>query len=125
MGGDIPFGMTYSDGESFVLSGTPTWEATYYLNIRIIDSDNPPEVTDRSVSLKVVPPSVACGDADSNDLISIADAVFLINYIFGGGPAPELIAADADCSGSASIGDAVYLINYIFGGGPAPCENCP
>lgn len=61
------------------------------------------------------------GDANSDSNLSIADAVFLINYIFGGGPAPQnLSAADADCSGSISIADAVYLINYIFGGGPQP-----
>ncbi len=62
------------------------------------------------------------GDADGNGQVSIGDAVFIINYIFGGGPAPDpLSLADADCSGGVSIGDAVYIINYIFGGGPAPC----
>jgi hypothetical protein len=70
--------------------------------------------------------SYVCGDADGSGGVSIGDAVFLINYIFGGGPAPSPLAAgDADCSGSISIGDAVYIINYIFGGGPAPCANCP
>ncbi len=67
-----------------------------------------------------------CGDADGSLAVSIADAVFIINYIFGGGPAPSpLSLADADCSGAVSIGDAVYLIAFIFGGGPAPCEGCP
>jgi hypothetical protein len=70
-------------------------------------------------------PRFVCGDADGNGNVSIGDAVFDINYIFGGGPAPVLKeAADADCSGGISIGDAVYLINYIFGGGPAPCAVC-
>ncbi len=78
-----------------------------------------------------VPPSSAascflCGDADGNGAVSIADAVFLINYIFAGGPAPNPPAAgDADCSGSISIADAVFLINYIFGGGAPPCAACP
>ncbi len=67
-----------------------------------------------------------CGDADGNGAVSIADAVYLINYIFSGGPAPNpLIAGDADCSGALSIADAVYLINYIFAGGAAPCAGCP
>jgi len=66
-----------------------------------------------------------CGDADGNGGVSIGDAVFIINYIFGGGPAPDpLEAGDPDCSGGVSIADAVYLINYIFGGGPAPCAAC-
>jgi hypothetical protein len=61
------------------------------------------------------------GDSDGNGVISISDAVVIINFIFGGGPAPSPIeSGDADCSGGVSIGDSVYLINYIFGGGPSP-----
>ncbi len=62
------------------------------------------------------------GDADNSGVITISDAVYLINYIFSGGPAPcPLLNGDADCSGAVTISDAVYLINYIFAGGPAPC----
>ncbi len=67
-----------------------------------------------------------CGDADGNGAISIADAVYLINYIFSGGPAPApILSGDADCTGALSIADAVYLINYIFSGGTSPCTACP
>ncbi len=67
-----------------------------------------------------------CGDADGSGIITISDAVYLIGYIFGGGPAPNPLAAgDADCTGIVTISDAVYLISYIFGGGPAPCATCP
>ncbi len=70
-------------------------------------------------------PAVICGDADCSGAISIGDAVFIINYIFGGGPAPCTdLNGDADGSGAISIGDAVYIINYIFGGGPAPKCSC-
>ncbi|MCC6963522.1 MAG: hypothetical protein IT585_09750, partial [candidate division Zixibacteria bacterium] len=61
-----------------------------------------------------------CGDASGEGAVNISDAVYLINYIFAGGPAPNpLLAGDADCTGAVSISDAVYLINYIFAGGPA------
>ncbi len=67
-----------------------------------------------------------CGDADGNGIITISDAVFLITYIFGGGPAPDpIVAGDTDCNGIVTISDAVYLITFIFGGGPAPCAACP
>ncbi len=67
--------------------------------------------------------SYLCGDADASGAVDIDDVVYLINYIFGGGPAPvPLAAGDADCSGNIDIDDVVYLINYIFGGGPAPCD---
>ena len=64
-----------------------------------------------------------CGDADASGAVDIDDIVFLINYIFGGGPAPDpLEIGDVDCSGNVDIDDVVYLINYIFGGGNAPCD---
>jgi hypothetical protein len=64
-----------------------------------------------------------CGDADGSSAVDIDDVVYLINYIFGGGSAPDPLAAgDADCSGGVDIDDVVYLINYIFGGGSAPCD---
>ncbi|MCK4857662.1 MAG: PQQ-binding-like beta-propeller repeat protein [candidate division Zixibacteria bacterium] len=66
-----------------------------------------------------------CGDADGDDLVNIADVVYLINYIFGGGPPPDpLLAGDVDCNTLVNIADVVYLINYIFGGGPPPCAGC-
>ncbi len=66
-----------------------------------------------------------CGDADGNERIDITDVVFLVNYIFAGGPAPDPPeSGDADCRGSVDIVDAVYLINYIFAGGAAPCSAC-
>ncbi len=62
------------------------------------------------------------GDADNNSLITISDAVYLITYIFGGGPPPLTTThGDADCNGLLSVSDPVYLITYIFGGGPPPC----
>ncbi len=67
-------------------------------------------------------PSCPCipGDADGNGILTISDAVYMINYIFAGGPAP--CNGDANCDCTLSISDAVYLINYIFSGGPAPCS---
>jgi hypothetical protein len=66
-----------------------------------------------------------CGDADGSGGINIGDAVYMINYIFAGGPAPlDPHGGDVDCSGQLNIGDAVYLVNYIFAGGPAPCSGC-
>ena len=44
-----------------------------------------------------------CGDADGNERIDITDVVFLVNYIFAGGPAPDPPeSGDADCLGEVS-----------------------
>lgn len=64
-----------------------------------------------------------CGDSDDSGRIDVTDAVYLINYIFAGGPAPlDDAAGDVDCSNRTDITDAVFLINYIFASGPAPCS---
>ena len=62
------------------------------------------------------------GDASGDAVVDIADAVYLINYMFKGGPAPAALdAGDANCDSMIDIADAVYLINYMFKGGPQPC----
>lgn len=69
---------------------------------------------------------VLIGDANGDALVNITDVVYMINYIFGGGPAPNpLPAGDANCDELANISDAVYLISYIFSSGQAPCTDCP
>jgi len=67
--------------------------------------------------------SYVCGDADGSGAVDIDDVVYLIAYIFSGGPAPDPLASgDADCAGGIDIDDVVYLISYIFTGGSAPCD---
>jgi hypothetical protein len=66
---------------------------------------------------------ILCGDADFSGGVDIDDVVFLINYIFAGGPPPDPYeSGDADCSGGIDIDDVVYLINYIFASGYDPCD---
>ncbi len=66
-----------------------------------------------------------CGDANRDGAVDVSDAVYLVQYIFAGGPAPVPVAAgDVNCDGSIDISDAVYLIGYIFSSGPAPCAQC-
>jgi len=66
------------------------------------------------------------GDADGSGDVDIDDVVYLIGYIFSGGPAPTpaVCCGDADGSGDVDIDDVVYLIAYIFTGGPAPIDGC-
>jgi hypothetical protein len=67
---------------------------------------------------------VTCGDADSSGSVDIDDAVFIIAYVFSGGPEPEpYMTGDLDCSGNIDIDDIVYIIEFIFSGGRGPCDN--
>ncbi len=83
-------------------------------------------LTDHFSKFILAAPAYQCGDADATGIVTISDAVYLIVYIFSGGPAPSPESSgDADCSGIITISDVVYLINYIFAGGPQPCQGCP
>ncbi len=63
------------------------------------------------------------GDANGDGAVDVADAVYLISYIFKSGTAPEpLENGDANCDGEVDIADAVYLITYIFKSGSPPCS---
>ncbi len=65
--------------------------------------------------------SCHCGDANGDTMISISDAVFIINFVFQGGPPPDPIClGDSNGTGSVNISDAIYLISFIFGGGAGP-----
>ena len=79
--------------------------------------DYTPEVINGIVTI-----SYLCGDANGDGGVNVADAVFIINYVFKGGAAPQPVeAGDANYDGQTNVADAVYLINYVFKGGSAPC----
>jgi hypothetical protein len=69
-----------------------------------------------------------CGDINGDGLptVDISDLVYLVDYMFVGGPAPDpLWVADMDdCTGTIDISDLVYLVDFMFLAGPAPCANC-
>ncbi|MFQ6002745.1 MAG: dockerin type I repeat-containing protein [Candidatus Zixiibacteriota bacterium] len=66
-----------------------------------------------------------CGDCNGDGGINSADVVYLINYLFIGGPPPvPLCIGDVNCDTAVNSADVVYLINYLFIGGPAPCPEC-
>jgi hypothetical protein len=65
------------------------------------------------------------GDANSDGVIDPADVVFIINYLFKGGTAPDPLRLgdpNADCL--VDPADVIYLINYLFKDGPEPGIGC-
>lgn len=64
-----------------------------------------------------------CGDVNQDQVLTAADVIFLVNYIFKGGAAP-VPASDADMNNNGLVNsqDIVYLANHVFkGGAPPPC----
>ena len=65
------------------------------------------------------------GDADYDMNVDVSDVIYLINYLFKGGPPPyPLVAGDVDGDCDIDVSDVIYLINYLFKGGPLPQPGC-
>ncbi|MCK5125633.1 MAG: dockerin type I repeat-containing protein, partial [candidate division Zixibacteria bacterium] len=97
-------------------------DGEYGGQVTIVSND--PIQSSVTIPVSLAISSFVCGDANGSSTIDVADAVFIINYAFKGGPAPDPLASgDANGSASVDIADAVYIINYAFKGGPAPV--CP
>ncbi len=63
-----------------------------------------------------------CGDATGDNKINLQDIIYLVNYIFKGGPAPiPILSGDVNKDGKVILTDIIYLVNFIFKGGPNPC----
>jgi len=62
------------------------------------------------------------GDANGNGTINLPDIIYLVNYVFKGGPAPNPIClGDANnTGGNPNLSDVIFLVNFVFKGGPAP-----
>ncbi len=128
VGGDIPIGLQFNGGTEGTITGTPEWAATYFFTVAAHDSGDPMKVDtvySTRMTVRSAPQSFRCGDADGSGVVNLADAVYLISYIFSGGAAPDpLLIGDCDCNGQIDISDPVYLIAYIYGGGGQPCQDC-
>jgi hypothetical protein len=60
-------------------------------------------------------------DHDEAGLIALWDLVWLIDYMFKGGPEPpNWDEANINDFGEIDISDLVYLVDYLYTGGPAP-----
>ena len=63
------------------------------------------------------------GDVDSNGKLDVSDVVYLINYCYKGGPAPNpLLKGDVTADGLVNANDIIHLINYLFRYGMPPCH---
>lgn len=66
------------------------------------------------------------GDVNVDLVLTSADIIYMVNYIFKSGPAPLPIhqAGDVNCDGVESSADVIYLVTHVFKGGLPPCDVC-
>jgi hypothetical protein len=65
------------------------------------------------------------GDVNQDGVINLGDLVFMINYIYKGGVAPDpLRLGDPTEDCLVNLADVVFLITYLYKNGPAPGIGC-
>lgn len=130
MGEDVHSVLTYY--HNLTIGGSDT--VCIYTMISSLQNGTVSDLNDNVIKAKtwlanhiitICEPEYVCGDANNDGGPNVGDAVYLINFVFKGGPPPDPYeAGDANCDESVNVGDAVYIINFVFKGGPAPCEGC-
>jgi hypothetical protein len=81
---------------------------------------------EKSTSVHITPrgdtTSCLCGDVTGNSIVDAGDMIFLLNYLFLGGPPPDPLETgdvNNDC-GVVDGSDLTYLLNYLYCNGPSP-----
>jgi hypothetical protein len=112
-------------GRMVLTADAGTAPGVYLISVRNPDGQQsnllPLRVTDAPANI-----AFRRGDANADGRLDIADAVFVLAYLFTGGDTPGCSkAADADDSGDLDVTDPVYLLGFLFLGGPAPASPFP
>ncbi|MGB3093708.1 MAG: dockerin type I domain-containing protein, partial [Candidatus Zixiibacteriota bacterium] len=63
-----------------------------------------------------------CGDANDDGVVNVGDVVYLVSYLYKGGPEPVAPTERGDANNDCiiNVGDVAYLVTYIYKGGPQP-----
>jgi parallel beta-helix repeat protein len=66
---------------------------------------------------------ISTGDVYVDGKIDVSDVIFLINYLFKNGQAPDpLEKGDVTADSLVNVQDILHLINYLFRNGMQPCH---
>lgn len=97
-------------GKTIMVCTDKSTSATWNTWMTILTKmDNPPDCC------------IKPGDANHDGKVNVGEAVYIVNYVFKGGPAPQCKhEGDANADGKVNVGDAVYIINFVFKGGATP-----
>ncbi|HDL04378.1 MAG TPA: PKD domain-containing protein [candidate division Zixibacteria bacterium] len=71
--------------------------------------------------IRVIAYPYVCGDSNDDALINILDVVYMIGFLYRGGPPPLYMEA-ADCNNDMELDilDVVYILVYLYFDGPEP-----
>lgn len=115
----------YKDGEVFETGYTdalgqltlyPSPLTTGFIDITVTAHNHLP-------SVGVIEVGQQKGDLTGDGQVDVGDVIFLVNYLYRSGPAPNPPdIGDVNCDGTTDLGDVVYLVNYLYQNGPPPCS---
>jgi len=122
-GGSFPDGLTL-EALTGRISGIPTEAGEFAFEVTVWERDGLYSDT-RGYRMLVEPSDYTAGDVNQDDSINILDILYLIDYLYKGGPPPANgNQSDPDASCEIDILDITYLINFLYKGGPGPVWGC-
>lgn len=134
-GGDDVIAMTFDSDGSLVGNDVGAIAATGFADIgmpvvvnTIVTGAGSPPVLFEAGEIHFIVPShgFVRGDCNDDDQVDIADGIYVLNFLFQGGPeGPCQAACDANSDGGVDQSDAIYIFNYRFLGGAAPASPFP
>jgi hypothetical protein len=105
--------------DTLFIDSTAQLGKTYYYLVSAVDfSGNEGNPSNQVMGVRYI-----TGDVNTSGTISLADVIYLANYILKGGSIPLPIASgDVNCDGKYDLVDVIRLANYLLKSGPQPCE---
>ena len=94
--------------------------------LRIHSNDPTDSLVTVPVTLEVTPTFIR-GDGNGDGNLTVADAVYLISYVYRAGPVACEDCCDANDDGGITSADAIYIVSHIYRSGfppPNPFPDC-
>jgi hypothetical protein len=116
---NLPDGADFYGGDGVFL-WTPTYtQRGTYPNIHFEVSDGQGGVDSEDITIEIL--NYPQGDVTDDGIVNVADVVYLVTYLFLGGPPPDTMVGNVNCDLVVNVADVVYLVTYLFQNGPAAC----
>ena len=110
-----------ADDGSYNWTVPPT--PSQFCKVRICDLGDgaPCDQSNRMFTIWDGPHSFLYGDANGDGIVNVGDIVYLVSYLYRGGPVPDPVwVGDCTCDQVVNVGDIVHLVSYLYRGGPPP-----
>ncbi len=111
-------------GDSMAYTDIEPLPGLYSYSIRGVSGSTFGDLTECMIEVPDQPDFIR-GDANIDNLVNIADSVFMLAFLFTSGPSFCLDAQDANDDGVTDIADPVYFLAFLFTMGAAPDSPFP